>query len=447
MHIRARWRLAAALTLLVYGLLVALCLWWLAHNILLAAALVVAAVCLAAGGWFLFTGSSKRVLEGYLAVITGILLALAAVLYSARVTDALGSIAAIVALTGAYLILLSFLRKQYWSRARQQGGRSGQPQFRMPFLIVNPKAGSGRAIRAHIPQRAEDMGVHVLLTQKDVNVETTARQAVAQGADVLGVSGGDGTLGAVAKVAIEHQLPIVVLPGGTRCHFARDIGLSPKRITDALQAFHGIERQIDVANINGRTVLNNVAFGLYANIIDHPDYREHKREVSRRVLRDIVAGKQDAYPFDFHHNDQHFSKAVQILVGVNRYTTLKIFELGHRERMDEGVLHITAITQLNDSMVRKLLGAMSIGRLRGNHTLPDVYQWVAQTFRVDSPSSMVVVGVDGEREEYATPITITVMPGALRVLVPAEGVRGRSKNPFGRFMAHELWRATFRKRE
>lgn len=238
---------------------------------------------------------------------------------------------------------------------------------------------------------------------------------------------------------------MVVLPGGTRCHFARDIGLEPKRIADALNGFTGVERRVDVATINGRIVLNNVSFGLYADIIDNPNYRQHKREVSRRVLRDLLSGTKSTYPLRFRYKGQQFSKAVQVLVGVNRYTTLDIFEMGHRNCMDEGVLQVTAITRLTDSLFARLLTVMSIGRLRSSNALQDVYEWVTPAFTVGAPKHTIVAGVDGEREEYKTPVTIRVMPSALTVYVPAEGVRSRRKNPFDLTIVRELWQAVAHK--
>ncbi|WP_234426995.1 acylglycerol kinase family protein [Streptomyces niger] len=42
---------------------------------------------------------------------------------------------------------------------------------------------------------------------------------------MLGVVGGDGTVSAVAAVAADAVRPLVVVPAGTRNHFARDLGL------------------------------------------------------------------------------------------------------------------------------------------------------------------------------------------------------------------------------
>ena len=445
MYIKAKWRVVAGVSFLLYVLLIAIALWWLVQNVLIAVCIGISAGGLAYGVWIVFSGKDSRIQKGYALMIASLLLMVAIVAGAARTNDILRGIVTAVALALLYLVLLTRLRSVYWQHARQKRQASGRVgQFSAPFLIVNPKSGNGRAIKAHIPKLAGAMGIRVFITKRGDDIEAVARRAVAAGADVLGISGGDGSIGAVAKIALEHKLPMVVLPGGTRCHFARDIGLEPKRIADALQGFNGIERRIDVAVINKcRVVLNNVSFGLYADIIDHPDYREHKRDVSRRVLSDLVDGTKQAYDLRFQYGGRQFRKAVQLLIGVNRYTTLNVFEMGHRKRLDEGVLQIFALTRLNDSLVAKMLSAMSIGRLRGN-ALPDTYQWMANEFQVDAPDAQLVAGVDGERETYKTPVTIKIMPQALRLYVPAEGIRGRRKNPFSLAIGRELWRTTFR---
>lgn len=42
-----------------------------------------------------------------------------------------------------------------------------------------------------------------------------AEDAVARGADVLGMAGGDGSLAQVAEVAMRHDLAFVCVPAGT----------------------------------------------------------------------------------------------------------------------------------------------------------------------------------------------------------------------------------------
>ena len=59
-----------------------------------------------------------------------------------------------------------------------------------------------------------------------LDLEQLARDAVARGADCLGMAGGDGSQALVASIAVEHGLPFVCVSAGTRNHFALDLGLN-----------------------------------------------------------------------------------------------------------------------------------------------------------------------------------------------------------------------------
>ena len=71
---------------------------------------------------------------------------------------------------------------------------------------------------------------------------------------------------------------MVVIPAGTRNHFALDLGLDRDDVVGALDAYGpAVERTIDLGDVNGRVFVNNVSMGLYA--------------VHRRVVR--VSRRQD----------------------------------------------------------------------------------------------------------------------------------------------------------
>ncbi len=77
-----------------------------------------------------------------------------------------------------------------------------------------------------LQEKAEALGARVALLQGPgvVDVAALARKAVADGCDLLGVTGGDGTQALVAGIAAEHDLPFLVISAGTRNHFALDRG-------------------------------------------------------------------------------------------------------------------------------------------------------------------------------------------------------------------------------
>ena len=111
---------------------------------------------------------------------------------------------------------------------------------RHPFLIMNPRSGGGKVTRFGLAEKAEALGAEVALLEGPgvVDVAALARRAVAGGADLLGVAGGDGTQALVAGIAAEHGLPFLVISAGTRNHFALDLGLDrddPATCLDALR--------------------------------------------------------------------------------------------------------------------------------------------------------------------------------------------------------------------
>ena len=130
--------------------------------------------------------------------------------------------------------------------------------------------------------------MHVLEPGEDARL---AAMAAAQGGyEVLGVAGGDGSVSAVATVAAEHEVALVIVPMGTLNHFARDLGLDlarPLRALDALDAGH--ERRVDIGRINGRPFINNVSLGVYAEMVESPATGKTscmwRRRSSNRPLR------------------------------------------------------------------------------------------------------------------------------------------------------------------
>ena len=144
-----------------------------------------------------------------------------------------------------------------------------------------------------LKRKAEELGAEVFLIggSEPVDVAEVARTAVAGGADLLGVAGGDGTQALVAGVAAEHGIPFMVIAAGTRNHFALDLGLdrdNPATCLDALS--DGVELRVDLGVIGGQTFVNNVSFGAYAEIVETPAYRGDKLHTTLNMLPDLLQG-------------------------------------------------------------------------------------------------------------------------------------------------------------
>ena len=137
------------------------------------------------------------------------------------------------------------------------GWRPAHPP-RRPVLFINPKSGGGTAARDRVAERARKRGIEAVILAPGHSLAGLVEEALVNGADALGVAGGDGSLAVVAAAAAAHGLPFVCVPAGTRNHFALDVGVDRHDVLGALDAFtDGIERWIDTAEVNGRLFFNN----------------------------------------------------------------------------------------------------------------------------------------------------------------------------------------------
>src|SRR4051812_3892594 len=154
--------------------------------------------------------------------------------------------------------------------------RAVAPALR-PVLLINPRSGGGKAARHDLVDQCRARGVEPIVLQAGDDLTALAAAAVREGADALGMAGGDGSQAVVAAVAAEHDVAYVCVPAGTRNHFTHDLGISRRDVVGALDAFaDGEERRIDLGRVNGRTFVNNVAMGAYGAIVRSPEYRAHK---------------------------------------------------------------------------------------------------------------------------------------------------------------------------
>jgi len=322
-----------------------------------------------------------------------------------------------IALLSAGLWLLASMTARAALAAEQPDWRMpehpAQPPVRHPYLIMNPKSGGGKVEKFDLQRKAEALGAEVFLFggSGPVDVAEVARQAVAEGADLLGVAGGDGTQALVAGIAAEHGLPFLVISAGTRNHFALDLGLDredPAACLDALR--DGVELRVDLGVINGQTFVNNASFGAYAEIVETPAYRDDKRNTTLNTLPDLLQGQRGAH-LRVRADGTQIDAPQALLVSNNPYGTGDIAGLGRRERLDRGILGVVGVTVSS--------AAQAAGLIRGRHAT-GLKALVTKRVEIDADVPQIPVGVDGESILMSTPVICTVSAGALRVWVPRD---------------------------
>jgi diacylglycerol kinase family enzyme len=282
------------------------------------------------------------------------------------------------------------------------GWEAAEP-LRRPVLFLNPKSGGGKAVRAGLAERARERGIDVVVRGPDQTLATLVDEAVARGADALGAAGGDGTLAVVAAAAVANGLPFVCVPAGTRNHFALDLGIDRHDLIGSLDAFtDGVERRIDVAEVNGRLFLNNVSLGIYGDAVQQPAYRDAKAQTLLETAAKVLgpsAAAADLQVVD-DRGRLHRNPAV-LLVSNNPYSLQPPRAPGTRPALDSGRLGVVVLDTPPPS-----------GRSPGQ-------TWTTARLEVSAPLP-VHAGIDGEAVDLTPPLRFAIRSGALRVRISAK---------------------------
>lgn len=298
--------------------------------------------------------------------------------------------------------------------------RARQPEH--PVLIMNPKSGGGKVERFHLVAECRRRGIEPVLLQPGDDLRELAEDAVRRGADVLGMAGGDGSQALVASVVARAGLDYVCVPAGTRNHFALDLGLDRADVVGALDAYADArERYIDLAEVNGRTFVNNASLGLYAQVVQAPEYRDAKLRTAAALLPDLLGPAARPLDLSFTGPDgveRH--TAHLILVSNNPYQLVPTGGgLGTRERIDRGVLGLVTVTITDAAQASAFMALQAAGQAR---RFSGWAEWAAPRFEIHSDAP-VAVGVDGEALVLDPPLIFTSRPAALRVRLARRSLR------------------------
>lgn len=277
---------------------------------------------------------------------------------------------------------------------------------RQPVLLINPRSGEGKAARAALADRARERGVEPVVLGPGDDLATLVAIAVDKGADALGMAGGDGSLATVAAAAAQHDLPFICLPAGTRNHFALDLGVARHDLLGALDAFTaGVERRIDMAEVNGRPFVNNISLGVYGDAVQRSGYRDAKLQTMLDTLHEVLSSTVPT-PELLITDDlaRPHTSPLLVLVSNNEYAVEQPLARGSRPRLDGGRLGIIALER-----PRGVPGRSNVER-------PQVSAWSAPSLEI-AATAQVLAALDGEAVTLRPPLKCTTRPAALRVRI------------------------------
>ncbi|NUR13146.1 MAG: hypothetical protein HOQ20_15110 [Bradyrhizobium sp.] len=243
---------------------------------------------------------------------------------------------------------------------------------------------------------------------------------VERGDPLVIVGGGDGTISAAASALAGTETSLGILPLGTLNHFARDLQIAAN-LQEAVQLIaSGKERQVDIAEMNGRVFINNSAIGLYPLMVIDRDLQRRRLGRSKRLAM-IVASFRTLLRFGHRrlaltvNEERHARVDTPLLfVGNNDYRT-DIGAPGQRESVEGGVLSVYVMRK----KTRRGLIAASIRALL-NRSRPDDMVRIdgVSRLRVSSRKRHLAVSLDGEVVRAEPPLDYRIRKKALRVIAP-----------------------------
>ncbi|HEX8995470.1 MAG TPA: diacylglycerol kinase family protein [Ktedonobacterales bacterium] len=309
-------------------------------------------------------------------------------------------------------------------------------------IIANPASGgsqSDAALRelADTARWLTERGLptELRLTRRAGHATDLAHEAATAGYDVVIAAGGDGTVNDVIQALAGYRAALGVLPMGTVNVWAREMGIGLTAIEARETLLHGVRRRVDLGRAGQRYFLMMAGIGFDAEVARRVEHGRLKR-FGLKLLEYLatVGILSVTRPSDTVHitvgSRKRRAQALMVVIGNTRlYGGAMTFT--QRAVADDGALDVLVI---GSGGILHRLNVLGRAFLRLPAVGPRVRYERTQSLRLEAKRP-VPVQVDGEVIGYL-PMTFTVAPQALSVIVPRNTPAGLFSRAPERFPRH-----------
>ena len=288
-------------------------------------------------------------------------------------------------------------------------------------IIYNPRSGRRRNRLSQIDQarhrlNAYQIETECMMTQGPGHATELAQAAIAGGADLIIVKGGDGTLNETLQALVGSEIPLAIWPSGTANVLAQVLEI-PRQFDQVMRVItSGQPKPITVGQANGRYFFLMAGIGLDASIVQHLNPRLKR---IGGVLAFWVSGLKHltswkAPVFTLRVNGDEFQATFAALTKSPKYGGG--LHITPDARLDTEWLDVCAVT--TRSAWRYLTVHLPLGFVGQHIRQKGVIYVKSREARAES-SDEVWVQVDGELLGRL-PMTFRSIPRAVRVMVPGK---------------------------
>jgi diacylglycerol kinase family enzyme len=278
------------------------------------------------------------------------------------------------------------------------------------IAIVNGRSGHSDAVAAELIERVP--WLRVIYVEQPHLLPRSVRAAVDEGVPFIAAIGGDGTLRTTAEVLLGSTTALVPVPGGTRNHFATQVGLgSIDRVVEAILS--GVVSKIDVGDMSGHVFLNNVVAGWYPAMVRRRERLQRKLPKRIANLIAIAIELPRRQRIEVTVNGERFTTWM-LFVGNGVYG-LSINEIAEREGLRDGLLDVRVLRA--DGPLAKLRATFVLLTAQVYRS-PTLVRFVAPSALVSTRPSEIDVTLDGELTGVSGPLDFSIRRGALAIQHP-----------------------------
>ena len=291
---------------------------------------------------------------------------------------------------------------------------------RTACLIFNPVAGRGDS-RKDLNQiemlLSPEIDLDVQLTTPEIGADLLANSAIERQVETIIVSGGDGTVSAVANAMTQTDIPLRIIPRGTANAFAKALNISDNLAIACQTILDGKTKTIDLAKCNGNPMVLMVGIGFKAEATENTS-RQHKDRFG--TLGYILAGLQQLLNWQefearIETDNEVFSTATAAVTIANAAFKTSILAQGAAEVVpDDGLLDITIVSPKNSLgflVAFYDLYRSAINNRAAKHKNISYLRSRKVRISTDPPQKVVV---DGEVVD-TTPIEVECLPQSLTI--------------------------------
>ncbi len=293
-------------------------------------------------------------------------------------------------------------------------------------VVINPGSGRPKPILHTLNAvfRPHHIEWEISLTRKSGDVEQFARQAAESGVDIMAAYGGDGTVMEVARGLMGLETPLAIFPGGTANLMAVELGI-PKDLSKAAELAvdeHSAIHSIDVGRSGVGYFMLRVGMGSSARKVEYAD-----RELKDRF--GVMAYNLAAFKAIKAKDEANYHLTVDGKIFDIRTLACEVYNAGNMGvagtslvpsiSVEDGLLDLVV---LREKVSRTLLTHDIEHSIRPSDDLFD--HWQARQICIESDPPQPL-HIDGEMVG-TTPVTIDILPKAIRVLVPRGGQQGEN---------------------